>query len=438
MNRFKQLQVRRAALVQEAKNLLAKENPSAEETERATAILKAESGEIAVIDAQLTEFAALFEAERTAPAAAVRQPASGGTPEDPEVKDPKRGFRDMAEFALAVRKAGPGPAHPGVDPRLLNLADRQPHNVGAAPTGFMEEGGAVGEGYLVPPEMRSEIWKLIFGAEGILEFLQPEPTGSNQVKFTKDETTPWGATGVQAVWVDAGEQLTKSTHAHKQGMNQLFRLAAYVLVTDELEEDAPNLSSKLTVGAAGAINWKAEEACMWGDGVGKPLGWMGSGALVTQTKEGSQVAATIVTKNISKMFSRCLNPTLAKWFCSKDTLPQIMELTIGNQPVWTPPNSGFANAPGGFLLGRPIAFSRHCQVLGTKGDIQIVDPTGYLLNVKTGGIKFASSIHLFFDYAVNAYRWMFRIGGTPILSAAVSPAKGSNTESHFVTLETRA
>ena len=60
-----------------------------------------------------------------------------------------------------------------------------------------------------------------------------------------------------------------------------------------------------------------------------------------------------------------------------------------------------------------------------------------VINIKTGGVKFAASIHLFFDFAVNAYRWMFRIGGQPILSAPVSPAKGSDTESHFVTLATR-
>jgi len=437
MNRYKQLQVKRGSLIEAAKKLLGQDNPSAEDTAQANRLLTVD---LKAIDEELATFEALFQAERTAPDSAVLRATGAGAPDARDAnRDPMRGFRDMADFALAVKKAGPGPigANSGADPRLLTLSDRLPHNIGAAPTGYMEEGGTVGEGYLVPPEMRAEIWKLIFDSEGVLEFLQPEPTSSNAVKFTKDETTPWGSAGVQAVWVDAGEQLTVSKHTTKQTMNVLYRLAAYVLATDELDEDAPNLGSKLTVGAAAAINWKAEEACMFGDGVGKPLGWMKANCLVTQAAEGGQTAGTIVTKNISKMFSRCLNPTLAKWFASKDTLPQLMELAIGNQPIWTPPVSGFAQAPGGFLLGRAVQFSRHCQVLGTVGDIQLVDPTGYLLNIKTGGIKFASSIHLFFDYAINAYRWMFRIGGQPILSAAASPAKGSNTESHFVTLAAR-
>ncbi len=430
--KFLALMAQRAALHAEAQKLLGGENPSAEDLAKANDILKAQ---LPAIDSQIATYEALFEADRTAPAAITVRPRS----ED----DPKRGFSSMADFASAVRRTSPGAGvRPVYDPRLLAIAGADgiadPQRIGAAPSGQMEEGGTAGEGYLVPPEMRAEIWKLVFDDEGLLEFLQPEPTSSNAVKFNKDETTPWGASGVQAVWVDAGEQLTKSKTAAQRGTNELYRLAAYVLVDDNLEEDAPNLSNKLTVGAAGAINWKAEEAAMFGDGVGKPWGWMGSSALVTQTKETSQVAATIVTKNVSKMFSRCLNPTMAAWLCSKEILPQLMELTIGNQPVWTPPSTGLHGAPGGLLLGRPVKFSRHCQVLGTKGDIQLVDPSGYLLNIKTGGIKYASSIHLFFDYAVNAHRWMFRIGGTPILTTAVTPPKGANTESHFVTLETRA
>jgi HK97 family phage major capsid protein len=394
--------------------------------------------QINALTAQLKENAAEIDAWTQLQEAAKAAPATASiSVTDNREKDPKCGFRDMADFALSVRKASPGRGPTVTDPRLalVNAIDRA--EIGAAPSGYMEENGTVGEGYLVPPEMRQEIWTLVLGDEGILSFLQPEPTSSSAVKFTKDETTPWGAAGVQALWVDAGEQLTASKDATKQALNALYRLAAFVLATDELDTDAPNLASRLTVGAASAINWKAEEACMFGDGVGKPLGWLKGPGLVTQAIEAGQATATIVVNNISKMFARSLNPTQSAWFASKETLPQLMTLTIGNQPIWTPPVAGLRDAPGGFLLGRPVKFSRHCQVLGTVGDIQLVDPTGYILNIRTGGIAYASSIHLFFDYAVNAYRWMFRLGGQPILSAAMSPAKGANTESHFVTLAAR-
>ena len=39
---------------------------------------------------------------------------------------------------------------------------------------------------------------------------------------------------------------------------------------------------------------------------------------------------------------------------------------------------------------------------------------------------------------LRAFRWIFRVGGQPVLSAPVSPAKGSATKSHFVVLDDRA
>ena len=113
-------------------------------------------------------------------------------------------------------------------------------------------------------------------------------------------------------------------------------------------------------------------------------------------------------------------------------------MTIGDQPIWTPPVAGLQQAPGGFLLGLPIKWSEHAETLGTKGDLQLVAPKGYYGISRAAGIQFASSIHLFFDYGMQAFRWTFRIGGQPYLSAPVAPAKGSNTKSHFVVLETRS
>jgi HK97 family phage major capsid protein len=439
--KYKALIQERADLVKKAEGILAKDAPTPEEIAEAQAITTGANdkpGKLAAIDALLAQHAVLQEAERTAPAA-----STASSEVTPRVeRDPKRGFRSIGEFARTVMRACP---HEGgrieVDPRLslISVADGEgPSRIGAAPSDPMSENGSVGEGYLVPMEFRQEIWKLVFKPEGILEFLQPEPTNSNAVGFTKDETTPWGTAGVQAKWLDAGEQFTRSKQGTKAGTNKLYKLGAFVEAEEELLEDAPRLESRLTVAAAAAITWKAEEALFNGDGVGKPLGFSKSPALVSVAKKAGQAADTIVAENPLAMYARALNPELSKWFTTKAAITQFGVMTIGNQPIWTPPVSGMKEAPGGFLLGLPVGYSRHCEVLGDKGDIYLVDPTGYLLNIKTGGIRFASSIHLWFDFATTCFRWMFRIGGTPILSAAVTPAKGSDTESHFITLDARA
>jgi HK97 family phage major capsid protein len=91
----------------------------------------------------------------------------------------------------------------------------------------------------------------------------------------------------------------------------------------------------------------------------------------------------------------------------------------------------------GTLLGRPVVFSEHAEQLGTVGDLSLIDPLGYYSANKKSGTTFAQSMHLYFDYDMQAFRWTVRFGGQPLLSAAITRAKSSNTKSHFVTLGAR-
>lgn len=112
-------------------------------------------------------------------------------------------------------------------------------------------------------------------------------------------------------------------------------------------------------------------------------------------------------------------------------------MTVGDRPIWMPPN-GLADAPGGMLLGLPVMLSEHARTLGDKGDLQLISPKGYYALKRESGPKFAQSMHLYFDYAIEAFRWTFRFGGQPHLSKPVDPANGAATKSHFVALAERA
>jgi HK97 family phage major capsid protein len=343
-------------------------------------------------------------------------------------QDPMNGFSSAAEFGRIVQAA----TMPGgeVDQRLQIM--------GAA-TNFHRETNS-NDGYMVPPAMRDEIWTLVYEAENILSSVNPEPTESNSVQMSADESTPWGSTGIQAFWGSEGGQLQKSRLETDGRTVQLNKLHAYVLATDELISDAPRLANRLTVGAANAISFKADQAIIEGDGKGKPLGWMKSGALVVVAKEAGQTATTIVTENVLKMFSRLImsGASGAYWLINSSTIPQLATMVIGTTPIWTPPSSGLTNAPGGTLLGLPIRFSEHCETVGSQGDIQLVAPNGYYAVNKAGGVDFKSSMHLYFDHDIEAFKWTFRIGGQPFMRAPQTPAKGSDTKSHFITLAERA
>jgi len=95
------------------------------------------------------------------------------------------GFKSLSHFAAATMGAITGQPLQGLE---------------AAASNYLQNQGTAGEGYLVPPEYSSRIWELSFEEPDLWAMAKPEPTQSNTVLKPKDETTPWGAVGVKAVW----------------------------------------------------------------------------------------------------------------------------------------------------------------------------------------------------------------------------------------------
>lgn len=431
---LKELRAKLAALKASGKTKLEQYNAlagKADATDEDKAKLTALDAELEAIEADIAKLdATIAEEEKKARRAGL----FSSTALTPSVRfasaepDPQAtgGFRSLAEFAVGVRNAV---VNHDVDDRLR-----------AAPSSYHENRGTAGEGYEVPPMYRQAIWELVFGERDLLSLMTIEPTMSNVVQMAKDETTPWGATGVQARWRSEGSQMTPSKLATNPSTVNLHELYAFVLATEEVLADAPRLNNRLTVQAARAIRYAAGEAIMWGNGVGRPLGFMVADCKVSVAKESGQAADTIVVANVAKVYSRLLGAgSRAFWVANRDTVPQLIALTQGNNNLWIPSSAGLRDAPQGTLMGMPMLFLEHAKTVGDFGDLVLVDPDGYYAVQKAGGgIDFASSIHLYFDYAVAAFRWTFRLGGQPFLSAAVTPANGSNTRSHFVGIAARA
>lgn len=414
------------AKTNELNGLLAKTDLTADEQARITAL----DAEVTALEGEVEKLSAEIVAEerqvrRGALFGSSSVPALSGARSDEPNPETTGGFRNLSEFAVSVRNAY---VNHTVDARL------------AAPANFHQNQGNNGEGFLVPVEFRENIWELAFDPSDLLGMVTPEPTNSNAISVPKDETTPWGAAGVQALWRAEAGQMSASVAQTKNEMVQLHELYAFVLATDEILSDAPRLQNRLTNKAAAAIRWKASDAIMWGDGNGKPLGFMNAPSLVTVSKENAQAADTFAVQNILKMSSRVLRMGGRPiWLGNSDIEPQLASLTIGNIPFFLPNNQpGVASPYEGTIRGKPAMFTEHCATLGDVGDLVVADLSGYLAATKQGGgIDFAASIHLFFDYGIQAFRWTFRLGGQPYLSAPVAPARGTNTKSHFVTLEAR-
>lgn len=344
--------------------------------------------------------------------------------------DPKRGFKSFGEYAVAVKNASMEGARP--DERLLIGA--------AAPTTFGNEASGADGGYAIPPDFSTEIWTLSQTEESLIPMTDNTETQRNAMVWPQDETTPWGTDGVRAYWASEGSAGTQTKPKLSTASLRMDKLIAIVPMTDELIEDSASLMSYLPGKVADSIRWKANEGIFTGTAAGQLMGMMNSPAIIEVAKESGQAAATLNATNIAKMISR-LSPGSfgrAVWVINNDVLPALFTLTLGNYPIYLPQSGGMQGNPYGTLMGRPIMVSQHAETVGVAGDVQLHDFKAYRTLTKAGGIQTATSMHLFFDADVTAFRATFRLGGGPKQKAAITPAKGSNTLSPFVRLGARA
>ncbi len=336
------------------------------------------------------------------------------------------GFRAFGDFVMAVKNAGSRGGE--TDGRLM----------AAAASTYGNEGSGTDGGFAVPPDFRATIMEKAFGEASLIARTDQMIVSGNSITFPTDMTTPWSSTGIQAYWESEAAAITQSKPALQEVNMRAHKLASLVPVTEELLEDSAAMGAYVARKAAEKIDYKLSTAIAYGNGVGQPLGFMNSAALVTQAKEGSQAADTIVAGNISKMYSRMPTGSIptSVWLIHPDAVSQLPLMTIGDQPVYLPPG-GLTQAPFGTMMGRPVIPHQVCQTVGDLGDIMFVDLMQYATVVKAGGVRSQTSIHLWFDQDLVAFKFTIRAGGQPWWSEATSAANGSFTMSPFITLAAR-
>ena len=354
--------------------------------------------------------------------------------------DPKLGYRGkhiLGAFAADVFKSG-----------RADMGTSQQWKELAAATGMSQAVGADG-GFLVPSEVSNEIHAGMNEGPGpnLLAMTDQYTVTGESLTFTANAETSrargsqWG--GGRAYWIAEAAQITASAPTFRQVRIEPQQLAVLIYATDKLLNNAPALSQYLTRSASDLIRFEAEDAIYQGNGVGKPKGILAAGGpTVSVAKETGQAAATITAKNIWAMWAR-MHPKAkqnAVWFIATDAFPQLQQLQLavgtGGVPLYQPPG-GLASAPNGTILGRPVVELEYCAALGTTGDILLADMKGYVVGNK-GGVASAMSMHLRFDYAETAFRFMYAIDGQPWLKSAITPFNASATQSTFVKLDTRA
>lgn len=312
--------------------------------------------------------------------------------------------------------------------------------------GMMEAAAGTG-GALVPTQFIPQLQIMPLEPVNLRSYCRVFPVGSPTVRIPAIlDTTHAGGTvfgGIIAQW--EGEAVTIPTSQPTFNSIELTsrKLTLYTPVTNELLSDSP-ISIDALIGELSrqAMAWKENKAIIRGTGVGEPLGWLNSAALVTIAKEVAQPAATILYANINKMWD-ALWPAWRPgsiWVVNPECGQQLrsMSLTIGVAGAAAfLPAGGLSGAPFDTLMGRPIIWSEHASAVGTVGDINLVNLQNYLIGDRQQ-MTMSVSEHFLFGSDQTAFRLIERLDGKPWLQSALTPANGSITYSSFVALATRA
>lgn len=348
----------------------------------------------------------------------------------------RHGFQNMGEFAIAAR------AH-----ALGNVENEGVKKIMGAATTYGNEGTGTDGGFLIPPEFSQALWTKVEAEENLMSRCSELTPEGNSMSIPKDETTPWGTAGVQVYWDGEAATLTQSKGVFETSTLRLHKLTALAPVTDEMLEDARGFESWIKAKVPGIMSHKINSAILDGAGAGMPLGALRSASLISVAKETSQPADSIWKANIDKMWARMYAPWRrnAIWVVNQDAEPALEAMgyspsgvvpTAASMPVYLPPG-GVSEAPYGRLKGRPVIPMQACKTVGDQGDIMLIDLQQYWILKKAAGLRTDTSIHLYFDQSITAFRFIFRLNGQPAWSSAITPQNGSNTLSWAITLDAR-
>jgi HK97 family phage major capsid protein len=351
-------------------------------------------------------------------------------------------WESFGEQLLAVRQASLAGGY--VDPRLRYEAQL------GANVGVGSEGG-----FLLATQHTAGLWQRVYETGEIMGRTFKIDIGNDadsvvingMAETSRATGSRWG--GMQAYWVAEATNLTASQMAFRRLRFSPHKLAVLTYATGEMLRNPRTLESVINQVVPQEIAWMSENSFVRGVGGGQPLGILNadstttpaSGAFIPVAAEAGQAAGTIVSENISNMWSRMWARSRANavWLINQDCEPQLdalsVQVGVGGVPVYMPPG-GLADAPYGRLKGRPVIPVEYCSTVGTVGDILLVDWSQYGTSDR-GGIQAASSIHVQFISDQMAYRFIYEIDGQPMWHLPLTPANGTNTLSPYIGLATR-
>jgi len=182
-----------------------------------------------------------------------------------------------------------------------------------------------------------------------------------------------------------------------------------------------------------AIAWHEDHAFLRGDGVGKPLGILNSGALVSVSRSASNAFAL---SDASAMLARLLpgwSTATTVWAMHPTVAGKLFQMTAsgaGSSNIYL---DNARTKPAMVLFGIPVVVTEKLPALNIAGDVVLADLRHYLIGDRRQ-VEIAYSEHVAFTSNQGAWRFVARVDGQPWLRAPITLADASSTLSPFITL----
>ena len=428
------LRASRLTLVAELRGMIdAAEGENRDLTAEEQSAYDTKKASLDALDARITRITGL-DAAVAAGNVVVPAVARGGGITIPQGPHARTEFESFGEFMAAVR------FRPN-DQRLnfvegVGAVDPETGEIGAELRMDNDTSG----GFMVPPQLRSTLLKiepqdaLVRPRAQVIPAGSPPDAGVTMPALDQSGTNPKNMFGgVEVKWIGEGDEKPETDADLKSITLTPKEVAGLVTVTDKLLRNWQAAGTFIEDLLRGACSAAEDYAFMRGNGTSMPLGAINSGAMkfINRTTANHVIYADLLAM-VSRFLMRGGQSPV--WSMPQASLVDIATMTDPEgHYIWKP---GAVDGFAGTLLGYPVRWNNRAPLLGSKGDITIVDWSQYLIKDGSGPFV-AASEHVLFRQNKTVIKIFWNVDGAPWLTTPIKEENGWEV-SPFVGLDVPA
>lgn len=376
-------------------------------------------------------------------------PSKVGKVKDQWLDDPKKGFKNPREFLLDVMLVCSGVKQ--TTPQMNYLRSKSGKLEAAVGSDEHSTFSDPHGGFLLPTAFTPATLRIDYEASDftsqvgmnnrLASLTTRVPLNATKVPFNavvdENHTTSVAGGIIVSRRAEAASR-DPSRMQFKQVELNASMLWGTAIATEELLQDSPqSFVALLEQAFATAFAGQGLEERLHGNGIGRPLGVLHANnpCLISIDRVGA--TNRIKGADILNMIKRCWGYNQAVWLANMDAMNDIESLHIvGDSSAGILKMTGDSMINGEFvqtIKGRPLYYTEYMPSIASASCLLLANFSQYLEGVYQAP-RSAESVHVRFDTHERVFKYWLRNDGRPWWTTTLTPKRGSNTLSPFVTL----